>query len=266
MIAGIAFRQHGVLSFAQLRSAGVSKDSVAKAVAAGRLHRLHRGVYAVGHRALSNEGRWMAAVLACGTGAVLSHRSAAELWRLLDPRPGPIHVTIPTDAGRKQRRGLKLHRSPFPPDAATTRRSGIAVTTPARTLRDLARAEPAHAVRRATRQAEYLGLALGNIRTDGTRSELEAAFLALCRRHRLPLPEVNVRVGPYTVDFLWREQRLVVEVDGYAAHRGRQAFEDDRARDLCLHSDGLRVRRFSHLQVAREARDVVAAIRAELGR
>ena len=101
--------------------------------------------------------------------------------------------------------------------------------------------------------------------TDHTRSELESALLRLCRRHRLPAPEVNVPIGPYTVDFLWREQRLVVEVDGYAAHRGRQAFEDDRERDLYLRSRGLRVRRFSEGQIARRAALIAGAIRAALG-
>jgi hypothetical protein len=97
-----------------------------------------------------------------------------------------------------------------------------------RPLADLRHAESPGLVRKATRQAEYLGLPLGEIETDGTRSELKRAFLLLCRHHRLPAPEVNQRIGPYTVDFLWRDRRRVVETDGYVTHRGRQALEDDR--------------------------------------
>ena len=263
-IAQIAARQHGIVTHTQLIAAGLVPSRVAHRVAAGRLHRVHRGVYAVGHRALSHEGRWMAAVLACGEGAALSHRSAAELWRLLDPRPGPIHVTVPTAAGRKQRQGLSIHRSLHLPIAATTRRNGIAVTTPARTLGDLRRFEAAGTVRRATRQAEYLGLPLGDTPTDHTRSELERAFLSLCRRHRLPAPEVNATIGAFTVDFLWRARALVVETDGYAAHRGRQAFEDDRARDRELIRRGFRVLRLTHLQMTQDPAATAAALRTLL--
>lgn len=208
----------------------------------------------------------MAAVLACGPGAALSHRSAAELWELLPRRDGPVHVTVPTVNGRRQRPGLRIHRSSTLTDGERTRRNGIDVTTPARTLRDLPATVPSFLVRRATRQAEFLGLDLGGIETDGTRSDLERAFLRLCRRHRLPSPEVNARIGPYAVDFLWREQRLVVETDGFAAHRGRQAFEDDRARELYLHARGYRVRRFSDRQVRRRATELVRAIDVELDR
>ncbi len=112
VIAGIAARQHGVLTFAQLVGAGLSRGAIARRAAAGRLHRVHRGVYAVGHVGLSNEGRWMAAVLVCGLGAVLSHRSAAELWTLLGPAGGLIDVTVPTVNGRGRRSGLRIHRSP----------------------------------------------------------------------------------------------------------------------------------------------------------
>jgi len=208
----------------------------------------------------------MAAVLACGAGAALSHRSAAELWRLLPSRDGPVHVTVPTTAGRRRRPGLRIHRIPHLTPSETTTRSGIPVTTPARTLVDLPRVVPPFVARRAARQAEYLGLPLAEIEADGTRSDLERAFLALCRRHRIPPPEVNVRIGSYTVDFLWRRQRLVVETDGYAAHRGRQAFEDDRERELELIARGFRVRRFSDRQVRQRASEVARAIRADLGR
>ncbi len=139
------------------------------------------------------------------------------------------------------------------------------MTIPARTLADLRRMAPAWLVRRAVRQAEFIGLDTGLI-TDGTRSDPEAAFLRLCRRFRLRAPEVNVKIGRFTVDFLWRAQRLVVEVDGYKAHRGRQAFEDDRIRELELSVLGFCVRRFSASQVADQPARVAAAVSDELAR
>lgn len=201
----------------------------------------------------------MAAVLACGEGAVLSHRSAAELWALLPAAKGDVHVTVAGRGGRDKRRDIHLHRSPSLRTTATTRHKRIAVTTPARTLTDLCRTIDPALYRKAVREAEFRNLALGAAPTDHTRSELERAFLRLCRRRRLPLPEVNVRIGDFTVDFLWREERLIVETDGYAAHRGRQAFEDDHARELALHADGYRLRRFTDRQVRRQP-DAVAAV------
>jgi very-short-patch-repair endonuclease len=251
------------VTVAQLEALGLGRSGVQRRAAAGRLHRVHRGVYAVGHRALSDEARWMAAVLACGPGAVLSHRSAAELWQLLKPIGGRVDVTVPSAAGRRKRGGLHIHRCPSLLRQSTTVRSGIPVTTTARTLADLKRTVPDWLYRRALRQAEYLGLDTGG-EGDGTRSDLESAFLRLCRRHGLPEPERNVRVGPFTVDFLWRDEGLVVETDGYAAHRGRQAFLDDRARELELSARGLRLRRFSDEQIGSESAGVVAAVVREL--
>jgi len=121
-------------------------------------------------------------------------------------------------------------------------------------------------LRKALREAEFRGLDVGDVPSDRSRSELERAFLRVCRRYRLPRPEVNVEVGRFTVDFLWRRERLVVETDGYAAHRGRQAFEDDHARELELHALGYRLRRFTDRQVDREPRAVAAAIKGALGR
>lgn len=207
----------------------------------------------------------MAAVLACGEGAVLSHRSAAELWEILRPTDGPVHVTVPGDAGRVRRSGLRIHRSSSLTPAEATRRDRIPVTRPARTIADLRRSEPESTVRAAVRQAEFLGLRLDHpAHSDRTRSELERAFLRLCRRHRLPEPAVNERVGPYVVDFLWRERGLIVETDGYAAHRGAQAFEDDRARDVELRLRGYEVLRFTYGQVDRDPHGVAAAVGAVL--
>lgn len=263
-VAAIAARQHGVVTFSQLQGAGASRSSVSRRVTAGRLHRVHRGVYAVGHRGLSQQGKWMAAVLAGGEGAVLSHRSAAELWELLPRSRGPIQVTVPASSGgRRKRPGLRIHRSLLPGSAATVR-DRIPVTTPARTIADLRGCVPAAPLRKAIRAAEYRGLDLGETDSDRTRSDLERAFLRLCRRHALPEPEVNVPVAGFTVDFLWREQRLAVETDGYQGHRGRQAFEDDRERELALGMLGIRVRRFSDRQVDARPAQVAAAVKAEL--
>ena len=176
-----------------------------------------------------------------------------------------MDVTISNNTGRRRRDGLWIHRSLCLTQSVTTTCDHIAVTTPDRTLADLRRVVSPGLVRKATRQAEYLGLPLGEIETDGTHSELERAFLALCRQHRLPMPEVNATVGPYTVDFLWPKDRLVVETDGYSSHRGRQAFEDDRARELYLHTAGYRVRRFTDTQVHDQPAALVTSLRAELG-
>jgi very-short-patch-repair endonuclease len=153
------------------------------------------------------------------------------------------------------------------PNAATTRRNGIAVTTPARTLADLRRVVSVDDVRRAIREAEYLRLPIGDL--DGieelTRTRLERAFLRLCRRHRLPKPEVNVVIGPYEVDFLWRDRRLIVEVDGYRSHGTRSAFEEDRARDVALTVLGYEVVRFTYRQVTDQPDPVAHALRLLLG-
>jgi very-short-patch-repair endonuclease len=150
--------------------------------------------------------------------------------------------------------------------AATTLRNGIAVTTPARTLADLRRVATPDDFARAIRQAEVLGLPIGDqvVATDLTRSELERRFLRLCRRHRLPTPGVNVRVGPFIVDFLWRDKRLIAETDGYRFHRGRSAFEGDRARDVVLKLRGYEVVRFTHRQVVDEPSRVARTLRVLL--
>jgi very-short-patch-repair endonuclease len=262
-IATIAGRQHGVAELQQLRQAGLSARMVEYRAQAGRLHRKYRGVYAVGHRGLSSEGEWMAAVLACGEGAVLSHRSAAELWALLPPLSWPIHVTVPSDCGRKKHHGIQLHRSSSLKERDCTRRNGIPVTTAARTVLDLKRVTTPAELRRAIHQADYLGLPL-SFNTDGTRSDLERAFLRLCRRHRLPAPEVNVKIGAFTIDFYWPAYQLAVETDGWRAHRGRQAFIDDRAREAFLRQRGIDLMRFSDEQVRGDARTVAALLRRKL--
>jgi very-short-patch-repair endonuclease len=263
LIGKIAARQHGVVSTAQLRKAGIARNATTKRIQAGRLHPLHRGVYAVGHNKLTFEGRCIAAVLALGDRAVVSHLSAAAIWGLLKPHSAPIHVTVPGDGGRKERRGITVHRSHSLTGGVVTRRNGIAVTKPKRTLRDLHRTSPQPVFRRAVRRALDLRLiGSGDLeRDDLTRSELERLFLALCRRHRLPMPEVNARAGPYEVDFVWRDRRLIVETDGFRHHGDRSAFERDRARDAHLQSLGFRVLRLTHRRLIEERSAVVAALR-----
>ena len=243
----------------------MSRAGVTRRVESGRLHRVHRGVYAVGHAGISQHRRWMAATLACGEGAAISHRSAAELWGLLKPSPGPVDVSVPGDGGRARRLGIHLHRRASLPPRWITWRLGIPVTTPAQTIADLRAAVPGWELRKAIRQADVLGLPLGeDVRRDRTRSDLERDFLRICKRQRLPYPEINVRVGPYLVDFLWRERRLAVETDGYGYHRGRQAFRDDRRRDLDLRGRGFEVVRLSEEQVAEEPEQVAKTLRKVL--
>jgi very-short-patch-repair endonuclease len=209
----------------------------------------------VGHEKLSAKGEWMAAVLACGDGAVLSHRSAAELLGMLAQRDGPIHVTVPTSSGRANQDGIHLHRSPSLPRAATGTCDGIPVTSPVRTIVNLRRVANEDEVRRAIRQAEFQNYDIEAAFAEWpapTRSALERRFHTMCRKHGLPEPEVNAMVGPYEVDFVWREQRLIVETDGYQSHRGRVTFEADRERDSELRARGWNVLRFTNTKVSNE--------------
>jgi very-short-patch-repair endonuclease len=207
----------------------------------------------------------MAAVLACGPDAVLSHMSAAVLWQLLRPVGGSIDVSLPTQSGRGRRAGIRLRRCRSLQSHDITRRKGIPVTTPARTIADLEGVVPPRWLRRAIRQAEMTDPRLDPGRkTDHTRSDLERDFLRLCRRYDIPAPEVNVEVGRWTVDFLWRRQRVAVETDFYGYHRGRVAFQDDHERDLDLRRRGFEVRRFSERQVNDQPAEVAADLRDAL--
>ena len=262
IIERIATRQHGVVALAQLYRAGLSPDAVKHRVRVGRLHRIHRGVYAVGRAQLGREGRWKAATLALGHGAALSHRSAAELWGLMPIGSGLIHVTVPRRGGRLRREGLRVHRSLTLISDAMTLRHGIAVTSPRRTLADLRRVVRLAELRDVIRAAEIAGLPIGEYGklTKRTRSELELRLLELIRRHRLPRPEVNVAVAGFVVDFLWRERGLIVETDGERFHRGPVAASEDRTRDHRLRQLGYEVLRFSYWQVVNETGPVVALL------
>src|SRR4051794_21995068 len=268
LVARIAGRQHGVISVAQLLAAGLSHRAIQVRIRAGRLHRVHRGVYAVGHKNLTFQGWWMAAVLACGEGAVLSHLSAAMHWGLLKTRRAPVDVTVPTTGGRQRRKGIRVHRSTRLTPRAVTIRRGIPTTTPARTILDLRRVVDRATLEAAIARAEIEHLHiedLPGLLHEPTRSELERRFLRLCKRHGLSKPEVNVRIGPYEVDFLWREHMVIVETDGYATHGGRSAFNGDRTRDARLRMMGYSVQRFGYQHVMHEAAFVAGAVRALLG-
>jgi len=265
-IAWIARRQHGVITVAQLRALGVDKSGVTRRVRVGRLHRLHRGVYAVGHAAPSLHRDFMAAVLVSGKEAVLSHGSAAVLWGFLRPLEEPIHVTSPSWNGRQRHSGVALHRSPsLREKGMATLRERIPVTTPRRTIDDLEGAIEPRLFRRAKRQAELMKFKL-TLPTDRTRSDLEGDFLRFLAKHGFPPPQVNVKVGKHTVDFLWPDHMLAVETDFFDYHRGSQAFEDDHQRDLELRRLGYTVRRYTGAQLDNYPAEIVAELGEVLSR
>jgi very-short-patch-repair endonuclease len=272
-VARLAGRQHGVVSRGQLLRLGLGEHAIDRRLSAGRLHRIHRGVYAVGHGVLTREGRWMAATLACGEGAVLSHTTAAAAWDLRR-NEGLIHVTV--CGSRKAPRGIRLHRSATLTRDDVTTLNRIPVTRPARTIIDLARTltaddlEPIvdladsrglvdfHTLRQATPAS--LKAVLLNYAPAPTRSELERRFLTLCKRHRIARPETNALIDGYLVDFVWRHRRLIVEVDGYRYHRAPSRFERDREQDVELATQGWRTLRFTWRQVKTRGEWVAAAI------
>jgi predicted transcriptional regulator of viral defense system len=286
-IARLANRQHGVIATRQLAALGLARGGVARRAQAGRLHRVHRGVYAVGHRVLTADGRRMAAVLAAGPGAALSHASAAALWEIRPTSAARIDVTVRSAGGRAKRLGLRIHRAATLRGDEITEHRGIRVTTVARTLFDLASSLPRRALERALDEAEIRDLydrreleaataahagergaaALQRaIDADGdptlTDSELEELMLALCDEHGLPCPRPRAWVAGLRVDFLFAESRLVVETDGYRYHRSRRAFERDRERDAILARAGHRTLRFTHRQLTREPAIVAETIRS----
>ncbi|HET6832163.1 MAG TPA: DUF559 domain-containing protein [Solirubrobacterales bacterium] len=276
MLARIAARQHGVVSRPQILALGVDLDFVHRLLAAGRLHALHLGVYAVGHSALTDRGRWMAAVLAAGEGALLSHLSAALLWGIVDRVSGLIHV-LAADGGSRTRPGLIIHRTRHLPPEHCTERDGIPVTTVARTLLDLAAMLPPRRLRFVVEAADRNGLldmpalvalcdsspgrkGTGVLRrlaleqrgaVERTKSPPETAFLSLCLAHGLPEPLVNSVLHGYEVDFYWPQARLVVEIDTYTYHRSWAQRQRDLERDADLQVRGEQVLRFTRERVER---------------
>jgi very-short-patch-repair endonuclease len=288
-MARLAVRQHAVVSRSQLLAIGLSEDAIWRRVETGRLHRVHAGVYAVGHPLLFPYSRYMAAVLACGTHAVASHRSAGALHGLCRPASGDIEVIVPRAGGRR-RRGITVHgtRSLCPTEIGLCEH--IPCTTPARTLVDLAAVLDRRRLRRALERSIELRLFDGVVmgaaleRSRGrrgtgvlrellaalrdepapTRTELERLFLELVRELGLPMPVVNAYVGAYQVDFHWPRHRLIVETDGRATHDTPHQFEEDRRRDLDLTLAGWHVVRIGWRQLVREPERVAELLTSRL--
>jgi hypothetical protein len=288
-MARLAARQHGVVAHWQLVRLGVPPHVIQHWLRTGRLHPIHVGVYAVGHRAIGGRGRWMAGVLGCGPAAVLSHQCAAALLELRSSSSAVIHVTAP-GRSRQGPRAITLHRvrALYPDDVMV--RDRIPVTSVPRTLLDLAEVLPPRALVRSIEEAERRRLfdlravealiarsrgrhglrplvaALREIVDDPphANSDFERDFPPFCLAYGLPVPELNATVAGFVVDALWRDRRLVVELDGYAFHRSRRAFEADRERDAALQLAGYRVLRITWRRFTRDPAGVARTIRALL--
>jgi very-short-patch-repair endonuclease len=278
LLAKLAQRQHGVVSRGQLMRLGVGRAQVRRRLESGRLHKLHRGVYAVGHRPQHREAAWLAAVLACGEGAVLSHQSAAVLWRMTDREGGMPHVTA---RGRRRCPHIVVHEGQLARPDVTTR-FGIPVTSPARTLVDLAHALDADEFDRVVREAQYRNLfhvpALRDAlerrpasrvrrRLDDiapTQSTMEDRMLRICRRYRLPQPRTQQWNSGRRIDFLWPEHRVAVEADSWEGHGTPWAFQADRDQSNALQLAGYVILRFTHADITRRPAHVARQIRTAL--
>jgi Transcriptional regulator, AbiEi antitoxin len=292
-ILELARRQHGVLARGQLVELGLSASNIEYRLRAGRLHAHHRGVYGLGPLQ-SKLSRWMAAVLAGGPGAVLSHRSAAQLWGLLDGFTAPIHLTVPT--ARRGRGGIRCHRSSLPDDERTVV-EGIPVTTVPRTALDCAADMSARRVERMINEADvrrlydrlsvpallyrypgrvgsralWAALEKRNAGSTITRTELEELFLELVDEIGLPRPEINASFEldgePIEIDALWRRERVAVELDSRQFHFTPLAFERDRRRDRRLMAARWLPVRITWRQLTEEpatvARDLIKLLAAE---
>jgi Protein of unknown function (DUF559)/Transcriptional regulator, AbiEi antitoxin len=280
-VAELARRQHGVVGRVQLKALGLTLAEIDGRVKRKRLHRVHQGVYAVGHLALTRNGRFMAAVLACGDGAALSHFSAAVLWRILEGEGQDIHVTAERE---RKCRGVVVHQAPL--QGERVRRLGIVVTTPARTIVDLADVVSRRRIlERVIDEAEYLRLDWSGaaprsgrrgsgllssvlaVHTPGstwTLSELEERFLELCDHRGFPRPEVNCRIEGYVCDFVWREQLLIVETDGEQAHGTARSRERDAVRDAELQLAGWMVMRVPYVRLLHDPDGVAAQLERAL--
>jgi very-short-patch-repair endonuclease len=286
VLAGIAGRQHGIVARRQLLALGFTRHEVQDRLATGRLHRVHRGVYAVGHRKLSLKGVWMAAVLACGSDAFLSHRAALGLWDLREAASGLIEVTVrgPGKPG-PDRVLVRCTRVLAEQDVAEV--DGIPVTSLAWTVVDFAAIASRQHVRSVLeameRRSIYIGRELDELleRTPNRKggktvrkvvkemtgpapwhqSVLEETFHELIRGSDLPDYEANVFVEGELVDALWREQRVIVELDGFAYHKSRAKFEADRRRDAKLQVAGYRVLRITQERLTNEPEAVLAELR-----
>lgn len=283
-MARIAAGQRGLVTRSQLVAVGLTRSAISRRVARGHLHRLHRTVYAVGHTALPPFAVELAALLAAGPGALLSHGSAAVVWGLLAAAPGPVHVTCP-GSHRRTVRGITIHATALEP-GDRRRHHDLAVTAPARTLLDLAHQAPdvlpralnEALVQRLVRPAELDAVlrhgrpGTTRLRTaldDGptpTRSTAERRLLTLLGRGDLPRPRTNDHVLGHEVDAHWPEARVVLEFDSFAFHAPRAAFERDRLRDARLTAAGYAVVRVTWRQVTERPEAVAARLAAVLAR
>jgi very-short-patch-repair endonuclease len=279
----LAERQHGVIARHQLLALGFSKSAIRHRLGAGRLHRIHRGVYAAGRRQVDRKGEWLAAVLACGEGAVLSHFSAGALWGLVADGPA-TDVTV--HAARHPRHaGIRLHRVAAMVGADIVVCGSIPTTSPTRTLIDLGTCCSRAELERAVNEADKLDLVnperlrgaveqragergirplraiLDRATFALTDSELERRFLPIARSAGLPKPETGARVNGFKVDFLWRELSLIVETDGLRYHRTPAQQARDRRRDAAHAAAGLTTLRFTHAQIAYEREWVLRVLR-----
>jgi very-short-patch-repair endonuclease len=252
-VAELAAKQHGLVTHAQLLRLGFSSGGISRLATAGRLHRVHRRVYAVGHALLSDRGRCLAAAMASGRGALVSHEAAAWLWGLLPSCPSLIDVTVPRHGGKRSK--IKLHHSstlvpeehgkfgPIPATALPRTLLDLAATTSPRftwsaidraerlNLLDLTQIDAMLTRRRGHRGAERLRKALEIYREPGFyRARSERLLRRLVRKQGLRQPRINTWVDRFEIDAYWEEERFAVEVDGWEAHRTRKAFEDDRLR------------------------------------
>jgi very-short-patch-repair endonuclease len=288
-LARLATQQHGVVAQRQLLAIGFSERAIKVRLDAGRLNALHREVYAVGHSRVSQHGRWLAAVLAYGGSALLSHRTAAALWGLGRPRSSPIDVSAPIGRqGLRRRSGIWIHRGRLHPEDRGER-AGIPVTSVARTLFDLAEVVDFQRLEHAWEEADRLKLlrlgevegvcergygrrALKPIRrllaeahaVTRTRSPLEDRFQGFCRFYDLPPHGTNVEVLGKEVDVLWPAAKLIVELDSWEFHSHRAAFQRDRRRDTRLLVAGYRTARVTHDRLDREAATLATEIRGLL--
>jgi len=292
-VRALADRQHGLVARRQLLALGLGREAVKSWARSERLVRVGRGLYTLGHRQRTPESRWMAGVLAVGADARLAERSAGALWTLRPYAGANLHVAIPSSRGRRPRDGLVVHRwADLRPEECTVAR-GIPVTTPARTLIDLAVVLRPHQLRRAVERSDELELfhlpdvervlerrrgrpgyrslraLLDDAREHGlprTRTELESLFLQMCLDHRLPRPQVNRWDGARELDFRWPEHRLVVETDGWGVHRTRRAFESDNDRSQVLAAQGWTLMRVTWRQLERRPDLVAERVHATLRR
>lgn len=287
-LAELARQQHGIVSRGQLLDLGVGAEAIKARLRLGRLHGVHRGVYAVGHRRSTIRSMWLAAVFAYGQEAVLSHWSAAALWGLARPRWSPIDVTSPR--GRPGRPGIRLHHSPLRAVDRTIE-AAIPTTSVPRTLLDLAGITTAERLRQAFEEADRLKLlsmrdleqvcaragrrkGLATLRSliaasrepMAGRSPLENRFGKFCQKHLsdLPLPQTNVLVLGHEVDAYWPHRRLAVEMDSWEFHHHRAAFESDRARDARMQASGYRVVRLTHRRLEADPERVASELRRML--